>query len=154
MLAAMVFLGCTHGSSPLLGISYEARGPYADLALFRAEITQISQRRVFSGADLTLRTGGADFLTAERENIRLVAGAPVTVRLGLVESDTDTLALASVSWSPELDWSYNVGAVAGPQRPLGFCFAIAAALALPPRLGRTGDTLFVLRTGLPKDAVC
>jgi hypothetical protein len=59
-----------------------------------------------------------------------------------------------VTWTPEKDWRYGVGTFIGPQRPLGLCFEIMHAEALPARGGTSGDSLFVLRSGLPEGAIC
>ena len=141
-------------SRPTLGVNYNARGVYADRSLFSVEIRQGAQRRVIQGSQLTAYSQTGDFLSVGVEKLSLGVGQPVSVRVALASTPGDTAAAGTVTWTPQANYEYGVGAVAGMQRPAGFCFSIAHAIALPARGGTQGDTLFVTQSGIPRGAIC
>ena len=142
------------GPRARLSVGLDARGAYADPALFRAEITQGRSRRLVQGSDLDVRARTAETVAAGLEHLPLRVGDPVSVRVALVRAPGDTAAAGTVTWTPEADVGYGVGAVAGSGRPQGFCFSISHAIPLPARDGTRGDTLFITHSALPRGAVC
>lgn len=152
-LLALLATACSPGNDATLGIGFDAHGPYADLSVFRASIRQGGSTRVILGSQLDVRAQSSDVVSAGREGIGLESGEPVTVHI-VIDPGADAVIDVPVTWTPQKDWGYGVGTVIGPQRPSTFCANVVHAEALPARGGTVGDSLFVLTSGLPKDAIC
>ena len=149
-------ISCTEPTPlPQFNINYRADGPYADPALFSAEVNHGGWRGVFGPQQLTVRAQTASHVEAGLRDLPLRAGEPVTVRIAVVLASGDTAAAGSVSWTAEKDWGYSVTGEVGPRPPHGFCvISVSAAGELPPRAGTSGDSLFLVLSGLRKNTVC
>jgi hypothetical protein len=76
---------------------------------------------------------------------------PAPVRVALVTTDGDSLALVEFSQQFQRDHNHWVAALVGQYRPVGHC--IGNLVVAPLRDGGT-DTLFVMYGSLPERAVC
>jgi hypothetical protein len=133
-------------------LGFDAHGEYADPSLFRATITQRGMTRVFDGSSMRVRNNPSGYVSAGRDDIPLRAGAEVIVGISL---QTPSGPVSSqVVWTPQDDWLYGVAAIVSTNRPVGFCFNVVHATALPGAVGAPADTLFIVHSGLPKDAIC
>lgn len=149
------FCGCTNGDpSSQLDLRFDVSGAYADPHLFVAEVTQGGARRILPATSFTILSQSGASFSAELRGLRVQAGQPVTVRIAVLGAATDTAAAAIASWTPEANWVYGIGAEVAPQLGAFVCGAVAARLALPARGGSSGDSLFVVRGGLPQGAIC
>ena len=155
LVAVSTAMGCTEPEGVPLSLTLFAEGAYADPSLFRAEIMQGDGRRDVPPAQLSIRARSSTHVDANVDRLWVAVGHPVTVRVAVVSTTGDTAGSAVVSWTPERNWRYGVIATLGTQRFLGFCtIGTQEAVGLPPRGGNDGDSLFVVRSGLPEGAVC
>jgi hypothetical protein len=84
----------------------------------------------------------------------LVEGGDSVTAVAIVRSPLDAeLARVRLGFRVEAEWDYGIAFQVGGENPdrRGFCHSPPVREALR---GFTGDTLFLWRSGLPRDAVC
>lgn len=156
VLLALVGAGQPESSS--LGISFRGQGPYRDSSLVRVTLgegrnaRQIEGRRFRSGQD---SVNGYD-PTPHLGPIPVATHGTLPIRVDLVSSAGDTLSTLHASLQLQPRYDYGITIFAGySRRPETMC--TVETYAAPMRNGlrsRAADSMFVLISGLPVDAVC
>jgi hypothetical protein len=145
--AAWALVGCSEPNSTL-SVAFHGRAPTLGA-------TEVSLELQVDGRTYRWSPGAGANVNSPEQLARLqVHGGDSITAVAIVRSPLDAeLARVRLGFRAEDEWDYGIAFQVGGENPdrRGFCHSSPERAALRDF---TGDTLFLWRSGLPRDAVC